>query len=472
MLATLGDTFFSVFPNGTRFFVGGFMKKHNALFCFLFAFLAFALIACNRNNVTKSNDNTNSVAYLPYEIDNTGCLKRFYANDTNSVNIVIPSTYNIDENGKIIEGNAYQIKSIGEYCFSNNNLIESVFIPDTITNIGEYAFYNCSKLNTINITSSIVNIGSDAFGLCPKLTTVSRSANSGLILAENNNLTTFIIPDSINKIEDKAFADWDKLTSIVIGENITYIGNEAFSHCNSLSLVNVNSVLDYLGTGVFDDCQLLTTLTTSHKYNGEICFTPNQKILNFTVPNSIKSISEGFFYGWKYLKEVNIHKEITSLKMIFSENESLTKLTCGSSDILSLFRHYPDYEQKKENDKMYMITLKKSNMSSYGYNYYVPNSLKEVHILNKIDEYCLYNMKSVQIVYLPSEVTEFGKGAFAGCSGLTNVYFSTDNDWTYSMSFYSISDNGTISKADMNNSARLAYQLKQHNGSEYVWKKS
>lgn len=471
MLATLGDTFFSVFPNGTRFFVGGFIKKHNALFCFLFAFLAFALIACNRNNVTKNNDDTNSVAYLPYEIDNTGCLKRFYANETNSVNIVIPSTYNIDENGKIIEGNAYQIKSIGAYCFANNNLVETVFIPDTIIKLDDFAFFNCPKLNTININSEIVSIGNDAFGLCPELTTVSRNANSGLMLAENNNLTTFIIPDSINKIEDKAFADWDKLTSIVIGENITYIGNEAFSHCNSLSLVNINSVLDYLGNGVFEDCQLLTTLTNTHEYNGEICFAPNQRIRNFTVPNSVKTIKNGFFYGWKNLIEVNIHKEITSLREIFSENENLKKLTCGSSDIVTLFRSYPNNTQKIENDKMYMINFTNS-YGTYTYQYYIPNSLKEVHILNDVETHCLAGMKSVQIVYLPSEVTEFGKGAFAGCSGLTNVYFSTDNDWTYSMSSSYTFDRGTISKTDMNNSVRLAYQLKQHNGSEYVWKKS
>ena len=177
------------------------------------------------------------------------------------------------------------------------------------------------------------------------------------MLAENNNLTTFIIPDSINKIEDKAFADWDKLTSIVIGENITYIGNEAFSHCNSLSLVNINSVLDYLGNGVFEDCQLLTTLTNTHEYNGEICFAPNQRIRNFTVPNSVKTINNGFFYGWKNLIEVNIHKEITSLREIFSENENLTKLTCGSSDIVTLFRSYPNNTQKIENDKMYMINF-------------------------------------------------------------------------------------------------------------------
>lgn len=80
-------------------------------------------------------------------------------------------------------------------------------------------------------------------------------------------------------------------------------------------------------------------------------------------------------------------------------------------------------------------------------------------------------MTSLKKVYLPNDITTFGQGAFAGCSGLTNVYFSTDSDWKYEISYYTTTDTGIVSKSDMNNSITLANQLKAHNGYDCYWKK-
>lgn len=446
------------------------MKKIAISICVLCLFLALGLTACNAdNNIQNNNDNKNQIVYLPYEIDKTGCIQRFYANENNSINIVIPATYSIDENGKLISGTAYEIKTIGTRCFANNNLIESIYIPDTIISIEERAFYNCAKLSTINITQNIKSIGNDAFESCPKLNTITKNGKSGLIIEENKNLSSFTIPNTIVKLEDNSFANWTNLSSISIGTNINYIGNNAFAHCNNLSRVSIGSSLNYLGNSAFADCEKLTSLTTSDNSNC-ISFAPNQSISSFVVPLSVTSIHNEFFYGWKQLKEVEIHGAITSLGMIFKDNENLTKLTCCSTNILSLFYHRPDYETKIESEKMYIVSYKPYS-GSYIYNYYIPNTLTEIRLLSTVESYCLYSMKSIQKVYIPSTVTNFGYGAFAGCSGLTNVYFSTDSDWKYEMSYYT-SDYGIISKSDMNNSTQLANQLKTHNGYYYRWYKS
>ncbi len=388
------------------------MKKFLFSIGVLCLFLALGLTACN-------TDDKNKIVYLPYEIDNTGCIQRFYANENNSVNIVIPATYSIDENGKLISGIAYEIKTIGAHCFANNNLIESVYIPNTIISIEERAFYNCANLTTINITQNVKSIGNDAFESCPKLKTITKSGKSGLIIEKNENLSSFTIPNTIVKLEDDSFANWTNLSSIFIGTNIDYIGNNAFSHCNNLSRVSIVSSLNYLGKDAFVDCEKLTCLTTSSNFNC-ISFAPNQSLSSFVVPLSVTSIQNEFFYGWKRLKELNIHESITSLGMIFKDNESLTKLTCGSNNILSLFYHCPNYETKIESEKMYIVSHNPSIFST-TYNYYIPNTLTEIHLLGTVESYCLYNMESIQKVYIPSTVADFGYGAFAGCSGLTNV---------------------------------------------------
>jgi len=426
--------------------------------------LTLALGACYYNNYSNE-DKTNQSLYLPYEIDNTGCIKRFYANENNSVNVIIPATYSIDAEGKIISGEAYEVKTIGEYCFANNKLIETVFIPDTITKIEECAFYNCSKINTVNISKNIHTVGQTAFEECPKLTTITKNGKSGLIIDDNKNLHSFFIPNSITKIEEYAFSNWTNLTSIIIGSNIEYIGDYSFSNCGNLSNVDIISSLTYLGNNTFADCEKLTALTTSQITNG-LCMAPNQRLRNFVVPATIQSIKEGFFYGWKQLEELYIPEKTTLIGMIFKDNDCLKKLSCGSSNILSLFYHRPNYETVIESEKMYMVSYR-SDTSSYAYNYYIPNTLTEVNLLNNIESYCLYGMKSIKTVYIQSTVSDFGYGAFAECSGLTNVYFTTDRDWIYSMSYYNSSDQGTVSKADMNNSVKLAALLKEHNGLKY-----
>ena len=193
------------------------MKKIAIPFCILCLALLFGLTACSNNNDNSNGtEDIGQTYYLPYEIDNTGCIKRFYANETNSVNIVIPSTYSIDESGRIISGKAYEVKTIGNHCFANNNLIESVNIPESITTIEDCAFYNCANITTINITSKIASIGKDAFELCPQLKTITNNGKNGLIVETNKNLTSFIIPSSITKIENNSFANWEQLATISI----------------------------------------------------------------------------------------------------------------------------------------------------------------------------------------------------------------------------------------------------------------
>ena len=97
----------------------------------LFAFTVIFLSGCSNNDNSSSGSLNDTISdekptLLPYDIDKTGSINRFYANDENSENIVIPSTYSIDSDGRIITGNAYEIKTISEFCFANNSLIKTV----------------------------------------------------------------------------------------------------------------------------------------------------------------------------------------------------------------------------------------------------------------------------------------------------------------------------------------------------------
>lgn len=434
------------------------MKKLVTVFAFVFAFSLVGLVACGKGNNEKKSK------YLAYEIDNTGTITRYYANGNNSENIVIPATYDIDAEGRIIEGSSYEIKAIGDYCFANNTKTKRVVIPQTITTIGNNAFYNCSQLNSVNIGRNISKMGNDAFGNCPLLTTIAKTGDTGIIIEKNDNLSSFEIHESVSKIDDGAFAGWSKLSTIMIGENVTYIGDNAFSGCEKLAKVVIDSSLTYLGENAFSDCEKLTILTSTESDYG-ICFKKAQSLENFTVPLSVIGIYGNFFYGWKELKNVTMHESVTPIGSIFYDNTKLTSITCAIPCVLSLFS---DNAEQSESEKVYVVD------GSYAYyiqkgKYYIPASLKEIHLLGEVGMFCLYGMKSVQKVYIETSVESFGHNAFGGCDGLTEVYFSTNSNWRYERS-YPDTASGFVSMSVMNSPTELANKLKSH-GTYSTWNK-
>ena len=76
--------------------------------------------------------------------------------------IVIPSTYN---GGKVV--------GIAENGFKDCENLQSIIIPNGITDIGDYAFKNCTSLVTINIPDSVTSIGNEAFYECSSIVEIN-----------------------------------------------------------------------------------------------------------------------------------------------------------------------------------------------------------------------------------------------------------------------------------------------------------
>ncbi len=61
------------------------------------------------------------------------------------------------------------LKTVGIYAFVNNDKLESVVIPDTVTEIELCAFEACENLWDVEMWSSVKVIGSGAFRGCRRL---------------------------------------------------------------------------------------------------------------------------------------------------------------------------------------------------------------------------------------------------------------------------------------------------------------
>lgn len=318
------------------------MKKLFYFTTFIFLLLLPILVcsACSSTD-TNSISTSNDTYLLPYVIDDSGQVIKFYANESNSTDIEIPSSYSLDIHGNFINGKVYKITGIGKYSFANNNLVKTIHIPSSITSIDNYAFYNCPNLEKINIPNSVLSIQSNAINSCPKLTNIiNNTKENGLFVEQNNNLESFSIPSSITTIKDNSFSNWTNLQSITISDNIEYIGNNCFNNCENLQKVVFNSSnLSYLADNAFSNCTLLTTLNTTSNSNSHnsISFTEIPSIKKYVVPSSITKIENYTFNNWTNLEVISIPENITQPSYIFKNNINLKILKCGNNSILQMF---------------------------------------------------------------------------------------------------------------------------------------
>lgn len=183
-------------------------------------------------------------------------------------------TYNILEAGTFY--NCINLESIaipetitemGEYVFAGCKNLKSIILPETITVIGYSAFEDCKNLNSITLPETITIIGYRAFAGCENLTSIEipniidmpQWAFAGCKKLSQINfpetletiggnafigtqLVDIEFPASLKHIGDYAFSELNSLQSVKFGKNLTTIGNSAFDYCENLSKVDMSEV--------------------------------------------------------------------------------------------------------------------------------------------------------------------------------------------------------------------------------------
>ena len=86
--------------------------------------------------------------------------------------------------------------------------MNSIVIPDGVTEIGEAAFSGCGRLTEINLPAGMTTIEAGAF--------------------RNTGVTEFKLPNGLKTIGDSAFSSGQYSTMIVPG-SVTDIGKYAFA---------------------------------------------------------------------------------------------------------------------------------------------------------------------------------------------------------------------------------------------------
>ena len=343
----------------------------------------------------------------------------------------LSGTYSIKETTEIICDRAFfvcinltsisvpnSVKDIGEWAFAGCSLLSSIDIPNSVISIGNNAFAGCLSLKYISIPESVICLNGNPFGDCEgEIECLSANFiyeddvlfnrdKSEIISFRNQEIESYIIPDSVTSIGDGAFGCCSSLSSLFIPNSVTSIGDGAFEGCSSLSsLVIPDSVVNIKGNSFYLWKGKLECLSASFIYEDNVLFNMdksklisyrNQEAKSFIIPNGVMSIEKYAFSGCSSLISISVPKSVTSIgDGAFDGCSSLSSIAISDS-ITSI--------------SAWTFDGCKSLRSLI-----IPDSV--TCIGNEVFRGC----SSLCSLVIPDSVTSIGDGAFDGCSSLRSL---------------------------------------------------
>ena len=310
------------------------------------------------------------------------------------------------------------VKDIGEWAFAGCSLLSSIDIPNSVISIGNNAFAGCLSLKYISIPECVICLNGNPFGDCEgEIECLSANFiyeddvlfnrdKSEIISFRNQEIESYIIPDSVTSIGDGAFGCCSSLSSLFIPNSVTSIGDGAFEGCSSLSsLVIPDSVVNIKGNPFYLWKGKLECLSASFIYEDNVLFNMdksklisyrNQEAKSFIIPNGVMSIEKYAFSGCSSLISISVPKSVTSIGD-------------GAFDGCS---------------SLSSIAISDSITSISAWTFDGCKSLRSLIIPDSVT--CIGNeafrgCSSLCSLVIPDSVTSIGDGAFDGCSSLRSL---------------------------------------------------
>ena len=130
--------------------------------------------------------------------------------------------------------------------FPANSPITEYVVPDEVTNISSSAFASTRRLRYASIGANVVNIGREVFynSLIEKLDFNSPVNTLGANIITYAEMTSFVIPDTVEYIESSLLFSTDPLERLVIGSGVKSIGSYFLAHTPNLSVVHYHGTED------------------------------------------------------------------------------------------------------------------------------------------------------------------------------------------------------------------------------------
>jgi len=365
------------------------------------------------------------------------------------------------------------VTNIRDNAFYSCENLTNVTIPAGVTSIGD-SFYSCTSLTSITIPKDVTNIGNYAFQDCTGLTTINvdtantsyssyngvlyNKAKTVLMIYPEGKTGAFTVPNSVIRIENKAFRGCTGLTSITIPGSVTNITsipvdyNEDildynFHSCTSLVAINVDvankvyssengvlfnknkTVLIMYPRGKTGSYTIPDSVTGIENYAFSYC----NNLVGIIIPNSVINIGANSFIWCRSLTSVTIPDSVTGIgNSAFSNCTGLSEATIGNS-----IKNIEDFVFC-DCSNLSRVTIGNSVKSIGEYAFAYCTLLFSVTIpnnVNSIKKHAFYRCTNLFEVKISNSVNSIGDYAFDSCNSLISVTFKgtiTSDNFGYS----------------------------------------
>jgi hypothetical protein len=216
------------------------------------------------------------------------------------------------------------VTTIGSAAFSNCTGITNMVLSNSLTGIPNFMIGNCSSLKSLTIPNSVTGIDVSPFQGCISLTGIivdtsnpSYSSDIYGVLYNKNKSSlnvypigrsgSFVIPNSVDSLNDGSFFQCSNLTSVIIPDSVTYIGGLVFSFCTSLENFIMGNGVTTIRDQTFRGCSKLTNINIGNNVNAinAYAFSACELLTSVNIPNSVTFIGEGTFSTCPNLIRIN-----------------------------------------------------------------------------------------------------------------------------------------------------------------------
>lgn len=145
-------------------------------------------------------------------------LKLIGYNESDPIDVVIPE-----------EAQGKKVTKLNSFLYSSQDLkgvlsLESIKLPDSITNIGDFCFYGCKNLKEVNFPKSLNKVSYQSFA--------------------ETAITSATLPEGLIRIEEFAFLKCKSLEYVVLPSTIEKIDRGAFRFATELDYIFYNGTID------------------------------------------------------------------------------------------------------------------------------------------------------------------------------------------------------------------------------------
>lgn len=192
------------------------------------------------------------------------------------------------------QANTHTVQRLGEKCFYDCDVIETVTMHDGITNMRKWAMRNCDNLQSVYYSKNLAVIFDYALAYNPKMTTALLRNTKVTELykgafSDCSSLKYLSLPETLTKLDQYAFYK-TKMSEIVLPDGIAHIGSYAFGGSTELKKIYIPKSVTNLSSNIFYNSPKVTVYcienTPAHTYciNNNISF---ELIIEKDYPSNI-----------------------------------------------------------------------------------------------------------------------------------------------------------------------------------------